>query len=154
MFNHNKTILAVIVLLSAIFAFVSCNKDKQSAVTVSPSSLTLPKDETKNVSVTFQNITAYHFAIEDTLIAKFVTNSSHSIHCLLVEMMRCKSSDAMLAIQICFSCARMKGLRRKYLLKSWNNKLSISSSVTASSTKPANGLRTDRLRKRNAGCII
>ena len=78
MFKHHKTTLAVIVLLSATFAFVSCSKDKQPAVTVNPSSLTLHKDETKNVSVTFQNITAYHFAIEDTLIAKFVVNSSHS----------------------------------------------------------------------------
>ena len=78
MFKHHKATMVAITLLMATLACGSCSKDKQPAVTVTPPILTLHRDETKNISITFQNITAYHFAIEDTLIAKFVANSSHS----------------------------------------------------------------------------
>jgi hypothetical protein len=78
MFKHHKTTMVAITLLMATLAFGYCSKDKQPVVIVNPSSLALHKDETKNIFVTFQNITAYHFAIEDTLIAKFVVNSSQS----------------------------------------------------------------------------
>ena len=79
MFKHNKTTLAAIVLLAATIALGSCCKDKQPEAIISPSSLTLHKDETKTVSVNYKDITAYRFEIDDTTIAEFTANNSSSV---------------------------------------------------------------------------
>ena len=67
------------VLLAAALSLGSCRKDKQPSATVTPSSLTLLQNETKNVSVEYKDITAYRFEIEDTTIAEFVFNNSTSV---------------------------------------------------------------------------
>lgn len=78
MSKHNKSTLAAMVLLAAALSLGSCHKDKQPSATVTPSSLTLLQNETKNVSVEYKDITVYRFEIEDTTIAEFVFNNSTS----------------------------------------------------------------------------